>query len=258
MTVTNPGVAEQIQLGAVLNPAQPTIRVAFFRDTVTAWRHVCDHLLSVPECRGWVLVANDFEKILDPEVEDAHWQCAESGEIGGRLVVQELYNLYLEAVSRDAEDAALLSWHANEDGTVVSFGTSGILMVIDNSVRTAFLAGAGSAEAVRQGPERGEKGNLCRNRGMRSGRRSKDECDRDVRLREQREAHWNKEERCYYLVFRPAVQFLRQSCHAGVNMFGEPVTRHYHLVKKFLPPRSCLDLQHWKDLRRQCGRGGSS
>ncbi len=62
-------------------------------------------------------------------------------------------------------------------------------------------------------------------------------------------------QRLYFRVFRPCIQFIKQSHHRGRDICGKPIGRDYSLLKDCLPSRNQLAYGHWLELRRRC-RGG--
>jgi len=141
--------------------------------------------------------------------------------------------------------------------TTVSFGTSGIVTIIEQTVRTAFLPGQGSPEATSASQDPDQQQGLPRERGMRSGRpgrRDQKTSDRDRQIREQREAAWSRSQRLYYRVFKPAVQSVKQSHHRNRNMYGKLIRGDYALLKDVLPHLSQFKYEDWLALRQRCGR----
>jgi hypothetical protein len=97
---------------------------------------------------------------------------------------------------------------------------------------------------------------LSRESGMRSGRSAA--CifsPRENRRKQRREALWTREERLYYRVFRPCIQFIRKSHHRCRDLCGRLIRCDYALLKDRLPPRSRLSYEDWLRLRGRC-RGG--
>ena len=139
----------------------------------------------------------------------------------------------------------------------MAVGTSGILMVIEDALRTAFLGGQGDPEATLMSKNQyGGSQPLARERGMRSGRlRSFARGGREERKKQRREASWSNAQRLYFRVFRPCIQFIKKSHHRGRDICGKPIGRDYALLKDRLPSRNQLAYGHWLELRRPCPRG---
>jgi hypothetical protein len=197
--------------------------------------------------------------MVDPADADARWRYAEQARETQGASAQPLYDLYSEAAGRDAQDAAALGWVGSKDRVTVALGTSGILLVVEETVTTALLPGQGDPEATRaaRSDPRIVRG-LVRERGMRSGRVAGAEYrehERERRVRLLHQAHWTEPQRLYYHVFKPAVQFIKKCHHRYRDMYGKLIRRDYALVKDRLPPRSQLKFDNWAALRRQC-RGG--
>lgn len=271
----------QLRLGTIPHPAQPGIEVRFFRDWQAACMHLRDHLLTAPECKGWAVVAPQYRQVLDPDDGDARWRYSDQAFETQGASAQDLYDVYCRACGRDARDAARLGWVATQGEGIVALGTSGILLVIENQavpahpdgartpgageasrtvrgvVVTAFLPGLGNPQAVRKGADsRYASAGLVRESGMRSGRA--DSLSHDPRLSKREQlrrlrirANWSRDERLYYTVFRPAVQFIRRCHHQHRDMFGRFYRRDYALLKDFLPARSRLQYTDWLVLRDQ-------
>jgi len=254
---TSSDLIDRLRLGAVPHPARGGVQVPFFSDWQSACQHLRDHLLTAPECHGWLLVAPDYGQIVDPDNPDARWSYAEQAAAAAGRAAQPLYDLYCSAVSQDAEDAAQLGWHRSQGRMTVCLGTSGILAVIGQAVTTAFLPGQGTPEGTLAGREPDQQQGLPRERGMRSGRpgrRDQKMSDRDRQVREQREAAWSRSQRLYYRVFKPAVQSVKQCHHRNRNMYGKLVRSDYALLKDALPHLSQFKYEDWAALRQRCGR----
>jgi len=254
---TKSDLADRLRLGAVPHPAQAGAQVPFFSDWQSACQHLRDHLLTAPECLGWLQVAPEYGQILNPNDGDARWSYSEQAAASAGRTAQALYDLYRSAVSRDAGDAAVLGWHRSRERTTVCLGTSGIVTIIEQTVRTAFLPGQGTPEGTLAGREPDQQQGLPRERGMRSGRpgrRDQKMSDRDRQVREQREAAWSRSQRLYYRVFKPAVQSVKQCHHRNRNMYGKLVRSDYALLKDALPHLSQFKYEDWAALRQRCGR----
>jgi hypothetical protein len=248
--------ATQLRRGQVPRPDAPDTPVPLFASWEQAVAHLGDHVLTVPECRGWALVLGDPD-CLPPGVDAAARQAlAERALATAGLAVQELFDLYAGAVRSASRDAALLGWHASEGAVTAGLGTAGLLLLIDGGVaRTAFLPGQGDPEVVRQAAQRGPAA-LPRERGMRPargpGRHPREEW-RYLR----RQQSWSADEQLYHLVFRPAVQFVRSRYHHYRDASGRLLRCDYALLKPVLPAMSELTLDGWRGRRGLCGHGGS-
>jgi hypothetical protein len=172
---------------------------------------------------------------------------------------QPLYDLYCGAVTRDAQDAAALTWHRSQGRLTVALGTSGVLILIQDVVTTAFLPDQGDPEAVRESQQERKQSGLPRERGMRAGRpdrRDGQAVEREDRMRAQREASWTRTQRLYYRVFKPAVQFVKRCHHRCRDMYGRETRGDYALLKDALPHLSQFKYEDWAALRQRCGRDG--
>jgi hypothetical protein len=239
------------------HPADAGRTVQVFSDWRKACEHLRDHVLTAPESEAWAVVMSGYGQVIDPADEEERWRYLREAVASRGVTAQPLYDLYGAAVVRDAEDSVRLGWWRSDGGVTVAVGSSGILMVVEGVLRTAFLPGQGGPEQTRLGKLQGAQTALPRQRGMRSGRAgrfARDEAGKDLREREAREAHWTEAERLYYRIFRPAVQFIRKCHHRQRDMTGRLVRRDYALLKDSLPPRSRLKFQDWVFLRERCGR----
>jgi len=257
MSVESEHAAASLQLKTVPHPARPGETALFFSDWPEACGHLRDHLLSSPECQAWALVVPSYLDVLDPADEDARWSYAQRAFATQGVDAQPLYDVYLLAVTRDMADASILAWYRSEGSLTVGMGTSGVLVIIDHTVRTAFLAGQGDAQRTRAARQAVRPGGLPRESGMRRkrpGRWDHRLTDRECRVRERREASWTAPQRLYFHVFKPAIQFVKQRHHRCRNMYGEITRGDYALLQDVLPPLSQLNFESWAALRRTCGR----
>ncbi|MCS7166933.1 MAG: hypothetical protein RMI91_09885 [Gemmatales bacterium] len=124
-------------------------------------------------------------------------------------------------------------------------------------MRTAFIAGAGSARKVRE--RREEEGAIyvgpvTDSRTHSSGRRHRLQVihERDEAIRRKRTATRTPLQRIYYEVFRPALQFVFRQHSAAIDANGHVVQRHYYLLKDVLPLRKRIKYQTWYELRIKC------
>jgi hypothetical protein len=250
-----PAAPEELVRGQVPHPARPGSYVAFFADLERALRHLGDHLLTAPECQGWALVLPALADHVDPHDAEARAAFFRRARSTHGVSAQAVFDLYREASARTASDAFLLNWHASDGPTTAALGTSGVLVLIDGpSVVTVYLPGQGDPAAVRAS---GEAGAGCLGRERQLMRRPEHRGRRERQEQERREARRSPEERLYYDVFRPAVQFLRKRYHRSWTLDGE--RRHDDaLLKKVLPPMSRLGLEGWQGCRAQVAAGGGS
>jgi hypothetical protein len=251
--------APTLQLRAVPHPARPSEAVSFYADWQTACRHLQNHVLTAPECHAWALVDPQYRQILDAENSDARWRYCEQASASQGETAQPLYDFYCGAVTRDAQDAAVLTWHRSQGRLTVALGTSGILILVEDVVTTAFLPEQGDPQATRDSQQGPKDGGLPRERGMRTGRpgcRDGQVVAREERIRLQRETAWTRAQRLYYRVFKPAVQFVKRCHHRSRDMYGGLTRGDYALLKDALPHLSQFKYEDWAALRQQCGRDG--
>lgn len=252
---TRPAAALELGVVPGLHPQRTSVQ--FFADWQAAVRHVRDHLLTHPESRAWAVVVPEFAEIVDPQDADARWHCAQRAADSCGASAQPLYDLYREAVKSDLEDANRLEWTARGRNASVGVGTSGVLVVSDDVIRTAFLPGHGSAAGTRKSKSEQSLSSLPRESGMRSGREERSRKVRSERERQaqaDRESRWSAAERLYHAVFKPAVQFIKRSQNRHRDMYGNPHGNDYALLKSVLPSLKRLKYEHWLQFRNQCGR----
>ncbi len=251
-----------LQLGAVTDPAHPGDTACFFTDWQSAYNHLRDHLLTAPECFAWQIVSPTYLQVVNPEDADARWAYSQQAAVSECRTAQRLYDLYRAAVSQDIDDSLLLAWYHGDCRLMVCLGTSGILAIFEQrAVSTAFLPGQGSGQATRVGQQAEQPRGLPREGGMRAGRvgrRGREAVEHDRRLRQQREAAWSADQRLYYRVFKPAVQFVKRCHHRNRDMHGRLIRGDYALLKEVLPHLSQLKYEHWILLRQRCGRNQPS
>lgn len=250
-----------LQLGCIPHPASPSRQVPFFRNWCTAVEHLRDHLLTAPECFAWAIVAPDYRSLVDPDDAEGRFRYVEQARTSQGASAQALYDLYRETSALDARDAATLHWFVSVDSLTVGVGTSGICLLIEESVLTAFLPGQGDPQATLTAKgKRTCSGDalprgLPRERGMRSGRGRTGRPDlspREQMARERRQATWSELQRIYYEAFRPSIQYIRQAHHAHRDMLGRSIVNDYARLKDVLPRRKQLQYEHWRALRCKC------
>jgi hypothetical protein len=249
-----PVVPCEASRGTVPHPGQPGTRVAFFADMERTCSHLGNHLLTAPECAAWSLILPALAEHLDIDDASARDAFYKEALASRGVSAQAVLDLYRQAAECAVSEAYVLSWHASDGRTTVALGTGGVLVIIEGAcVVTVYLPGQGSAEAVRQSHQAGP-GRLGRERGLM--RRRLEGHPRDRRLREEREAGRSAEQRLYYHVFRPAVQFLRERYHQSYGLDG---MRRFDgaLLKGVLPPMSRLRLLDWQGYRAQVCAGGA-
>jgi len=254
-------VADELQRGSLPHPARHGTMVNMFADWQAAYRHLRDHLLTAPECHAWALVIPEYSHLVDPNDSNARNRYAEQARASGGTSAQPLYDLYCLAVSSDANDARRIGWLKDRAAVTAAMGTSGVVMLVEDVVKTAFLGGQGDPEATRQSqavsPDR-QRG-LPRERLMRAGGRGEPKgavSPRELRRQRDRESQWTADERLYHRVFKPSVQFVKRSYHRSKDMFGNSTGTDCALLKDVLPPRSRLKYERWLEVRRKC-RGGA-
>jgi hypothetical protein len=169
---------------------------------------------------------------------------------------QALYDRYCGAVEDAGQDATRLAWHVTSGRVTIALGTSGVLMVIESSLKTAFLPGQGDPSIVDSCQGWDQPRPDSRNprlRGMRSGCTVERATSAGGRghPRDRGSQDWTEAQKLYYGVFRPAVQFLRSRYHLDLDVRGQRRLSEYGLLKDVLPPMSCMKYEHWVALREK-------
>jgi hypothetical protein len=239
--------------GTVSHPGKPSTNVVFFLDWQRAVCHLRDHVLTPPESAAWAIIVPGFANLIDLGNADHCNAFYRQAEVTRGVSAQAVFDLYRQAADRAANEARVLVWHRSQGSTTVALGTSGALVLINGtSVSTVYVPGHGSAVAVREARE-GETTGLRRQRRLMRG--GDDRPQREQRQQAQREASWSTEERLFYDVFRPVVQFLRGRYHLACTLDGQRY-QDDALLKEVLPKMSQLKLEHWRQYRAQAGAGG--
>ncbi len=131
-----------------------------FRDWETACRHLCDHVLSMPEAEAWAeLLGPDAAQILASNkrfrLAKRMWSPGDEGESA-----QPLYNEYAKAIRAALETGARVGWvwRAPDDRRVrKTLGLTGVLVVFDaEAVRSGMLPGFGNPHLISQSKEQDE------------------------------------------------------------------------------------------------------
>jgi len=252
--------------GTVPHPARGDGDVQAFGSWQAAIRHLCDHVLTPPESTAWAILLPQAEFIVELHDADACWRYAREAFLSSGRHAQPLYDLYRDAVAADCRDARSLKWYACLGSLAVAMGTSGIIVVIDKFLRTAFLGGQGHPQATRRSqqtadgapthaPSRLSAADLSatalrRQWGMRAPKT--DHPNRKERDRIQRLKRWPVEKQIYYLSFKPSLQFVKQCHHRCRDVTGELIAKDYALLKTVLPARKQLKYDSWLLVRRRC------
>lgn len=280
-----------LQLVSVKDPSGGA-SIDVFGNPSTALGHVRDHLLTAPECEGWVLVSPKYRDVVDPADGDARWRLGVEADGGGGEATGRMYKLYAEAIGEALREAWRLAWWVGfEDveaavresgvassgarsGASAALGTSGVLVMFERRhglrrvVVTAYLPGLGTAALV----ERSRQGatglsGLPREagHGMRS---SRNRCGgptgtREDRDRVRRESAWTREQRLFFRVFRPALRFVRRSRFHASDPMRRDVGRdgpsnEYALLRSKLPSVRSLTFERWTAERQRAGVAGGS
>lgn len=243
----------ELQLVRVPHPTNEA-KVLFFRRWVDAFAHLRDHLLSQPECLAWQLIHPTFDRVVDMEDDEHRFRLVQEAKNTNGGAAQAVYEEYAKAVTIEIVASRQLGWHTSLDGSTMSLGVRGVLIVFEPDVVTAFIPGQGDPAATMAThtlPR--DTIRMVRNRPMLSGRQADRKNEgRDRRQATHIEARWTPEQRCYYKVFRPAVQFVRSRYHRAYTYMRRHQRAHYGILKDVLPRMSQLTYDGWQDYCQRC------
>jgi len=241
-------MSDVMNLRVAQHPAAPEASVKLFQDSVAATTHMRDHLLSQPECHAWGTLEPGLGQLVNLQNPGARWKFASGTGSTDNANAERLYSLYCDAVERNLEDAGWLGWHASAGQVTVVLGLDGVLSVIaGDTLRTAFLPGQGSSDAVKRSRQESCSDNELPREvafSRRSSRRRK-----KSGLPWGLEAKRTPEERLYYEVFRPAVKFIRKCHYHDGKVCPVDSGNQYGLLKKCLPGMKALSLKNWTEMR---------
>jgi hypothetical protein len=126
------------------------VPLPFCADTASAYRHLCDHLLTRPEAEFWCALLPIYRSFLDPEDDNALFAYAKSlwsrGYAGDHVDgEQELYNQYADTTQLALGQAIAQGWFWEEEDPRGKrewhgFGKCGIYVIWEQTVvRTSML-----------------------------------------------------------------------------------------------------------------------
>lgn len=246
----NSGPELQYDLGTVSHPDPFRARAAFFGNEARAVEHLVNHVLTAPESQAWALVFEDAGDDRLAQVVNDSQQCyrvAKQAHESGAAAVSGLMDAYRQAVDRACFEASRLHWWATDGHVTVSLGIRAVFAVIEKcTVKTAYIPAQGTPEAVLRRQERkGVPVPFMPARKMRNHRETR----KDSRAVE-REKEWTLQQKIYYRLFRPAVQFIRSRYHGMTAMNGAR-RNDLALLKDRLPSMSNLKYEKWLEYYRQ-------
>lgn len=243
--------------------------IRFFANRQRAVEHICDHLLTAPECDAWRIIAPHPLLLERTETKNLRYQTAkllnlepEEDERCEELF-ETLYTLFYEIAAQEIADAARNAFfyesHTkdNQSKVLVMFSSSGALALAEGLadrdeyvLKTFFIPAQGDKGLVVRQKElvRDAKNPLPREKGERHKPCAKYR-KREERDKSRRQENYSVQEQLYYLVYKPAYAFLR-SCHIEEqrSFDGTLLTgADYALLKDIVPK---LDFEQWCDLRK--------
>ncbi|RMG36281.1 MAG: hypothetical protein D6725_10920 [Planctomycetota bacterium] len=241
------GPSEEWQPRAIELPQCAYSPLKVFASREKALEHIASHILGEGESAAWAVVLGD-DDLVGGDLGDPRFRhrvhnalCRESDAF------DRWYGVYSRVIELNLRDACELDWKAvrhESDGWVgVALGTCGVVIVAENgTVLTAFLP-----QQTEETPKL-----LRGKRSMRGGR--------DKIIPHRHAERWGREERLYFRVFKPAVQFLRRAqtewFEAGGGML--PRSNDYAMLKDRVPRTSRMTLRKWLAWRRRCRGGGGA
>jgi hypothetical protein len=246
----------------------PTTRIRDminFDTTEKLNQHLINHVLTPEEAHAWYYIWQEDDSRLAPTPAgvDNCFQLRDSLHRNQELA-DSLTSRYLNSIAEQIKESLALQWTAQSNRRQVGFGLAGVFYVLAKdanqkyTLRTAFVPGFGTSDGTassQQKPDnpharnraaswmRGER----ENQHPRQGRYSI--CQRSS---EGRASQWNADQRLFFLVFRPAMQFLR-----GWNDWKQAKRLGMSDLKSKLPPMSRLKFDSWMELRKN-GREGKN
>lgn len=247
-----------LELKRILHPGKNGRLVPFFGNWQSAIKHIRDHLLTKPECHAWALIAPHLKNMVDPSDDNARWRFAHEISSFRLDSLMPIYDLYHQAASEDLMDALALNWTASDPTVTVAFGTSGIILIFESALKTAYIPGQGdpriTLEARRGNQQQSHV--LPRERGMRSpSELSKNRTKhKEIERQKRRELKWSSEQRIYYRAFRPALQNIKKMHHRARDLYGRLLRNDAALLKSVLPAIKRIPFPKWASIRSSCRR----
>ena len=127
MTTVVPTSTPELQRPSIPHPANGAT-VEVFADWGRAVEHLCDHVLTAPECDGWKVVVVGWEEVLNLDDGSCRLEYSKNARFPQGHSAQQLFDLYAEAIRLAALDAKNLGWHGSDGPVTVALGTSGVLV----------------------------------------------------------------------------------------------------------------------------------
>lgn len=237
--------------------------IAGFASAARAVWQIVSHMLCEPECFAWKLILPPAGPPMD--LADAQWRLrlVDNGIRDGWATFQSIYDAYIAAGQRAADDADRLGWFGEAHLAITVFGLDGVIVGASAQpmrVTTIYIAGSGdpritvarqkSASAdIDDREEMPDRQLLRRLVGTRH--------ERPKRHRERWEPHegsrheqkWSDAQRLYYRVFRPAFRAVKRLAARG----GDPDAPWYSESLKALGrrlPHGAPTIECWLNARR--------
>jgi len=225
-------------------------------------QHITLHVLTPEEAHAWYFIWRETDPRLAPTPEGVN-SCF---QIRSRLhddddLRDSFTAQYLMSISEQIQESVELEWTAETYWFQVGFSLSGVFYVLakasDRSEKlvTAYVPGFGTAAGTKQSREKpADPHARIRCTSWMRDRRETGRADRvehsiAKRLTDRRVNKWNADQRLYFLVFRPAMQFLR-----GWQDWRRPDRLDMSSLQSRLPLMSQLKLESWMELRTRRNR----
>jgi hypothetical protein len=221
-------------------------------------QHCIRHVLTPEESYAWNCVWQEQYAFLHPtragddqcyRLREAVWQMNES-QAGSEAKM--ILDRYLAEIERQVSISKQLNWNCENQFTYIGLGINGVVSITSKSangltVKTAYLPGFGSSEAVERSKQETDNINarVTVKSRMRFGREPIDSLRRtDQRFSRQCNSDWTAQQKIYYLVFRPVMQFIR-----GYNHWSDRCDLSLADLKERLPRMSQLKFENWLSLQ---------
>lgn len=249
-----------------------------FSNTDSLKKHLNDHVLTPSESYSWGIVWKGEIQFLE-ESDNGDNTCYRMrvelfDDMAGEhsLALSDLMNRYLTTANDLFTQSQRLGWRVQALRVAACINSSGVVGVFETGasttiVKTVFIPGFGTADGTLQSQKadssphdrvsasgfnsRGSAMRGADSRGRQSDHRDSRRGGIQHRMRNRRAAAWNSDQRVYYLVFRPAIQFLRR-----LQLGSNACSRDVALLKSVLPMMSQLKINKWLELRSTEVNGG--
>lgn len=239
-----------------------------FSDPVRLANHLVNHVLTPDESHAWYVVWDENDLLLAPSQSGLD-QCFRLREKlrninsipseEASILDDQLGKRYEATIVESLQQSERLGWKVKNSWTQVGLSTKGVYYVVSldrgkpNSIITGFIPGFGTSAGVRESQGFTEDPHIrtranSRTRRQRNNESSNGHKSLQQRTADRRSKNWTIQERQYYLVFRPVIQFIR-----GFQNWDSKKAPGLADLKPNLPPMRKLSLQDWIALQQRTG-----